>query len=453
MKKRFVSICTCAILCGTLVLTGCSADDGAQDLQNNNTEANSSVNTDAKDDADIVTPVPTDVPAAEPTPEVTPEPTPEPTSEPVATQVPESNENQEDEREELPVQLDFVRNMELGWNLGNTFDANSDTNLNVDYETYWVKDKTTPEMFDTLKEAGFKSIRIPVSWHNHVDENFTIDAEWIGRVKEVVDYCIDRDLYVVINTHHDIYKQYIYPSYDCLDNSKKYIETVWKQVADVFADYDEHLLFESMNEPRLKDTADEWNFSGNDKCLEAADCINQLNQLFVDTVRATGGNNSERYLVVPGYCASYQAAIDDSFILPADTTENKLIVEVHGYIPGSFALTAPTDPNSAETFNSMNSVNAGDVNSFLFKLKKYFTDKGIPVIIDEFGARDKNGNTASRADYAGFYVNSAREFGVTCFWWDNNLFSGTGENFGLLNRKENKIQYPEIAKALADNCR
>lgn len=465
MSKKFLSVGGCILLSGAMALSGCGssqATPGDIEGTNDNTVVNEKVTTDVTPEvtpSDTVTVTPevtsSEIPPVTPDTDVTDSDKADSKDQEVTPVILPVVDDVEEEREELPEPLDFVRNLELGWNLGNTFDASSDTNngMNLEFETYWCKAKTTPEMFDTLKEAGFKSVRIPVSWHDHVDDEFNINSEWMERVAEVVDYAIDRDMYVIINSHHDIDKRYCYPSAECLDNSKKYMGAIWSQIADRFADYDDHLLFESMNEPRLKGTGDEWNYSGNAATLEAAGCINELNQLVVDTVRSKGGNNASRYIVVPGYAAAYQAAIDDAFVLPTDTVADRLIVEVHGYIPGSFALTAPEEPNSAETFSSLNSVNTGDVNSFMFKLKKNFTDKGIPVVLDEFGARDKNHNIASRADYCGYFVKTAREFRITCFLWDNNSFSGSGENFGLLNRKENRIEYPEIAKALVDNCR
>ena len=157
--------------------------------------------------------------------------------------------------------LSFVKDMKIGWNLGNTFDA-IDCNWLSDemqYESAWCGAVTTKEMIDALKEAGFRTIRIPVSWHNHLtDENHTISEAWINRVQEVVDYAIDDDMYVIINIHHDFSKEYIYPSSEYLEQSKIYVTDIWEQIAERFKDYDEHLIMESLNGPRLVGTADEW---------------------------------------------------------------------------------------------------------------------------------------------------------------------------------------------------
>ncbi|MCR5432267.1 MAG: glycoside hydrolase family 5 protein [Lachnospiraceae bacterium] len=363
--------------------------------------------------------------------------------------------HEDDDVQGLTGALAFVRKLRIGWNLGNTMDANNSakSGANLDLETAWCGARTTPEMIDTLKSAGFKSIRIPVSWHNHVDKDFNIEKPWLDRVKEIVDYVIERDMYCTINIHHDNSKEYFYPTSEYLEQSKNYVRKIWEQVGETFKDYDDHLIFEALNEPRLVGTSNEWSLSDNEMCHDAVRCINELNQLFVDTVRAQGSNNAERYLLVPAYAAQWNAAISDEFVLPADTADNKILVEVHAYSPYNFALSSPTDSNSTDMFNSLDNGSTAEINNLMLKLKLKFIDKGIGVVIDEFGARDKGGNLEARTDYAGYYVKKAREFGITCFWWDNNVFFGSGERFGIFDRKANTIRYPEIVQALVDNSK
>mgnify|MGYP001362522916 CR=1 FL=1 len=188
--------------------------------------------------------------------------------------------------------LRFTRALKAGWNLGNTFDA-VDANWIADklqYETAWAGVKTTPQLFETLKSAGFASVRIPVSWHNHVDADFVIDADWLARVREVIGYALDAGLFVIVNTHHDIDPAFVYPDEAHLESSKAYLTAIWSQLAEAFRDTDERLIFESLNEPRLKGTSLEWWLnSGDARSAEAVRCINALNQSFVDTVRASGG--------------------------------------------------------------------------------------------------------------------------------------------------------------------
>lgn len=203
----------------------------------------------------------------------------------------------------------FVKDMKTGWNLGNTLDAYSQGKMygdDISSEEIWGNPVTTKEMIDTLKNTGFRTVRIPVTWHNHVtdDGNGPVISEaWLDRVQEVVDYAYDNGMYVILNTHHDNTANIegeggYYPDTAHAEESDRYIRGIWTQVAERFKDYDEHLIFESLNEPRLAGTDYEWNFNaGVAECKDAAGSINRLNQLFVDTVRATGGNNVERYLI------------------------------------------------------------------------------------------------------------------------------------------------------------
>ncbi len=344
--------------------------------------------------------------------------------------------------------------MGVGWNLGNTFDAFSDPfNQNeLRLESYWNGCMTTPEMFDALKSAGFRSVRIPVSWHNHVDEEFRISEPWLNRVQEVVDYAYSRGFYVILNTHHDVYPQYYYPLDQYQETSVRYITTIWTQLSERFADYDEHLIFESMNEPRPKDTANEWVFDQNAAiCREAAENINILNQAFVDTVRKAGGMNAERYLMVPGYCASPEGATSQYFRLPEDSADNRIIVSVHAYTPYEFAL----KEDGTATFSLDNMGQKSTISQFLNSLYKTYISQGIPVVIGEFGARNKSDNLQSRVDFAAFYTVAARSRNIPCLWWDNGAFKGNGELFGILDRRQAAFQYPDIVRAMItyQDCR
>jgi len=333
----------------------------------------------------------------------------------------------------------FTRQMKIGWNLGNTFDAFSDSpslKNELDLESYWCGVMTTREMIASVKNAGFNTLRIPVSWHNHVSGNqFTISEAWMDRVQQVVDYAMAEDMYVILNIHHDIAEAYYYPSAKHMDNSTAYVKAVWRQIAERFKNYNEHLIFESVNEPRLTGTPFEWWLNMSDPlCLEAVECVNKLNQVFVDTVRASGGNNKTRYLMVPGYCASADYALLDEFRLPTDTQDNKIIVSVHAYTPYAFALQSPGEPGSISAWRVTNPGSRRDIDWFMTGLYEKFIQKGIPVVIGEFGARDKGGNLQDRVEFSAYYIRSARARGMTCLWWDNNSFAGNGENFGLFER-------------------
>ncbi len=355
--------------------------------------------------------------------------------------------------------LKMVKNMKIGWNLGNTFDAVDCDEFIVDkldYESVWSGVKTTSEMIEMVKDAGFNTVRIPVSWHNHVNEDYKIDKAWLKRVNEVVDYCISSGLYVIINIHHDIDKNYIYPSTQYKGNSLKYIEAIWKQLSEKFKKYDEKLIFEAINEPRLINTNFEWWLDVNNQdCIDAFEMINFYNQTFVDVVRKSGGNNSKRYLMVPSYAASPEYALNDFFKLPNDISKNnnKIILSVHAYTPYNFALQSHKEGGSVSNFSIDNAQSTKDIDDFLDRLYKKFILNGVPIIIGEFGARDKMFNLKDRVDYSSYYVSSARARGITCCWWDNNAFFGNGENFGLLDRKTLEWKYPDIVVALIENNR
>lgn len=359
---------------------------------------------------------------------------------------------------DLPA-FQFVEDLKAGWNLGNTFDASNANHVKNElaYESAWVGVKTDKKVFEALKNAGFGAVRIPVSWHNHVSgEDFTISAPWLARVKEVVDLALDMGLYVILNTHHDNEKGFYYPDEAHFETSSKYIKAIWSQVAPVFKEYDERLVLESMNEPRLSGTDIEWWLNPEDpRSAEAVQCINKLNQVFVDTVRASGGYNVTRYLLVPGYAASVQGCMHPEFQMPrdADGVEHSLLLSVHAYTPYEFALQAPGEGEKRDRFEADNPLHIMEIASFMDQVHNKFTPLNVPVVIGEFGARDKNGNLQSRVDFTAAYVALARARGITCFWWDNHGFQGGGELFGLLNRYDFEFRHPEIVEAMIRNAR
>ena len=345
----------------------------------------------------------------------------------------------------------FVRNLKAGWNLGNTFDAyRQDAYVPDDYETFWSGAKTTPELIHALREAGFNLIRIPVSWHDHlIDDDYTIHPAWLARVKEVAGWALDEDMYVIINIHHDDAKDYIYPDTEHYEQSEKYLTAIWRQLAEAFAEYDEHVIFESMNEPRLVGTAYEWRPDpGIPEVKDAMQCINRLNRKFVETVRASGGNNAERFLLIPGYSGSFDGAYADVFEIPDD---DRIIIEVHGYTPYNFALNTESPDSSFDL--QKDGGKKSEIAGFINKLYQKFIVNGVPVIIDEFGALRKNGDDLqARVNFAAFYTAMASARGIPVVWWDNSNFTGNGEKFGLIDRNRLKWVYPDIALAILTNC-
>lgn len=322
---------------------------------------------------------------------------------------------------------EIVADMKIGWNLGNTLDS-FDTDSS-DNETGWGNPKTTKAMIDTVKAAGFNAVRIPVTWGEHLSSDHVIEAAYLDRVQEVVDYAMDDDLYVILNVHHDD-AIWLHPTYSEQAEVTETLTAIWQQLSERFADYDHHLVFEGMNEPRVIGSSTEW--SGGTP--EERDVINQLFQAFVDTVRATGGLNADRTLIVTSHAQSITKEAVSAVKVPAD---DHIAVSIHSYAPWDFC---GTDDDRSDWGSE---ADKQELDSNFQYLEDTFIKKGIPVLLDEFGAVNKN-NTSIRANYYAYYVKSAKAHGITCFVWDN----GTEKEFGLLNRKNLTWYAPSIIEAM-----
>ena len=352
--------------------------------------------------------------------------------------------------------------MGFGWNLGNTFDAWSGTKQDqgLDTETVWGVSKTTEKIIKGLVKKGIKTIRIPVTWHNHlIDEKYTIDPEWMERVKEVVDWCIDNGLYVILNTHHDNsekqnikYGQGYYPLRQDMVESEKFLYNVFRQIARAFNNgYDHHLIFECLNEPRLIGTAFEWNYKkGEPLCEEANSVLNEYLKLIVKAIRTSGGNNEKRFIMVTPLAAAYSSAVNQDFIFPGDTfynpTNPKILLSVHMYLPYNFAM------NADMSYVTFEEAYGNELYSAFKNLYERFVLKGHHVIIGEMGVTNKN-NTDERIKWAEFYISNARKFQIPCIVWDNQNFDNTesaAENFGLYKRKDGKWSPEELIDAYVD---
>ena len=356
----------------------------------------------------------------------------------------------------------ILEDMGLGWNLGNSLDATGGSGL--DTETSWSNPKTTQALIDKVKSLGFNTVRVPVSWGKHVSgDNYTIDSAWLARVKEVVDYCYKNDMYVILNIHHDTKSSAsasgagYYPRSSAYSSSEKFVTSVWSQAAEYFKDYDYHLIFETLNEPRLIGTGYEWWFnkwSIPSEVKDAIDCINKLNQKAVDTIRDTGSNNRGRLIMCPGYDASIDGATVSGFKLPTDISGNKnrIALSVHAYSPYNFAMNVGSGSTSTYTSSIKN-----ELQGLFSTLKSNFRDKGIPVVIGEFGSTDKN-NTAERVKWATDYTALAKKNKIPCVLWDNNAFAVyngssivlNSEYHGYINRKNNTVTSPakDVIEAL-----
>nr|ADD82896.1 cellulase [uncultured bacterium] len=328
---------------------------------------------------------------------------------------------------------DFVAKVKIGWNLGNTLDAHPGG------ETSWGNPLTTRAMITAIKENGFNTIRIPVSWYHRAPKsgNYAINSDFMNRVKEVVDYAVENNLYIILNTHHD---EEIFKFMDKdMDESKKAFEAVWRQIAETFKDYDYKLVFEGLNEPRTKGSDREWQGG----TAEERKNLNEMHQIFVDTVRASGGNNGKRILMISTYAASVEPAAVNGLTLPVDTEENsgvnKFIVSVHSYSPYNFALNEGT--GAVKAWSASISSDTRDITGWIDRVYTKFVSNGIPVIGGEFGALNRN-NEDDRAAWAEFYVSEAGKRGIKCIWWDD------GGNFRLFNRASRQFYFPKIHAAL-----
>lgn len=336
-----------------------------------------------------------------------------------------------DEIRDIP-STELVKEIKIGWSLGNTLDSTGGSG--VDSETSWGNIVTTKEMITAVKDAGFNIIRIPTTWGIHMDENNVVDEAWMNRVQEVVDYAYSQDMFVILNIHHEEWHD---PYYETEAEVTEKLKTLWTQIGTRFAGYDEKLIFEGLNEPRKRNTPLEWN-GGDD---EGREVVNNFNAAFVETIRGLGGNNAKRHLMIPGYAASSSDSALKAIKIPEG--DDKIIVSVHAYTPYAFAL---SDDIAARNF-SPDDTSANDIIYLMDSLKTNFIDKGIPVIIGEFGARSK-ANEEIRGEWATFYVSQAKAIGVPCLWWDNGAFTGTGENFGILNRSTCTWEYPLVVEGL-----
>lgn len=343
-----------------------------------------------------------------------------------------------------------VNSMKFGWNLGNTLDAcNSGESWNTtstDEIDWGLKNTATDQLFQKLKDSGIKSVRIPVSWHNHVDSSFNIYSEWMNHVKEVVDMAYSKGLYVIINIHHDNYdgdSLGTNAGFTLKDSDKtqslKFVESIWKQVAAEFKYYDDRLVFETLNEPRLIGDPHEWGwYSTCDTCKTAISIINELNQKAVDTIRSAGGNNANRVIMFPSYVASPYAAINAKnaglFKIPSDSATGRLVLSVHMYTPYNFAMN--TEEGSYKDFTD---TAKNELSQHFFDLNTTFISKGIPVVIGEMGATNKNNFDARKAWFK-YYLELAKQYNVAAFLWDNGqeTNSNPSEAFGYMNRTKNE---------------
>jgi endoglucanase len=344
---------------------------------------------------------------------------------------------------------ELVNNINVGWNLGNSLDASRSILLNAEssvseWETAWHNPVITKAAITAIKNAGFNAIRIPVSWAKCTDSNYNIRSDWMTRVTEIVNYAADNDFYIFLNTHHD---ETIFKFFNAdMAESTKAFKKIWEQISANFKNYNEKLVFEALNEPRTIGTKEnpyplEWKGGTS----EERSNLNIYYQLFVDTVRASGGNNEMRILMVNTYAASIKAITMDDLKIPNDSKKNKIIVSFHHYSPFDFAFPESMGGMSVD-WSESNPADTEPITAPIDLAYNKFICKGFPVIIGEFGAPNKN-NTAARALWAEFNVRYAKTKGIRCFWWDNGGDPSKANN-AIFNRTDNTFPFPEIISGL-----
>ena len=379
---------------------------------------------------------------------------------------------------------ELIHLMTAGWNLGNSLDAHwNDLHWGTiqtpgQQEVLWGNPVTTKAMIDKIKASGFNTVRIPVTWYIFTGPGpeYTIDSAWMNRVQEVVYYVIANDMFCILNTHHEDYKSgfkngqswevgwlRLYHadsngSRPLTNSEKETINTqlvrIWAQIAERFKNYDEYLIFEGVNEPRtigLENITDQmW--------IEQSNFLNELLQAFVDTVRDSGGKNTDRHLMVTPYFASVGMNPNDGegrislFVnktdkkLRVNDPQNRLIASLHYYEPWGF-VTAPADSQWHSWYFDMNVGSVShNINVVLRIINDNFISNGIPVIMGETGAihrimPDGQPNEAERVKWAQHYISKLKELGVPSIIWDD------GGDFQLFDRRSLEWKYPDLTAA------
>lgn len=347
----------------------------------------------------------------------------------------------------------LAEKMKIGWNLGNTLEA-------IGGETAWGNPKTTKALIDLVKANGFNAIRIPCSWNQYMANaaNAQIKTEWLDRVKEVIKYCVDNDMYVILNIHWDggWLENNCTEAKKVENNAKQ--KAFWEQIATHLRDFDEHLLFASANEPNVENATQ-------------MAVLNSYHQTFIDAVRSTGGKNAYRNLIIQGPSTDIEKTNKLMTSLPTDKVANRILAEVHYYTPYQFCLMDKDADwgkmfyywgsgyhSTTDTARNATWGEEADLDKFFKSMKTQFVDKGIPVILGEFGAikRDLSGEALtlhlnSRAYFLKTVVKQAKANGIIPFYWDAG---GMGTNSSaIFNRTNNTVFDAQALTALQDGLK
>ena len=353
-----------------------------------------------------------------------------------------------DNREHFPQEMrdmetsDIVRDMGIGINLGNTFEACGDWitgNTVQSYETAWGSPVITKKMIEGYAAEGFGALRIPVAWSNMMASDYTINPEYMARIKEIADWTIDSNMYAIINIHWDggWWDKFPTEKEKCME---KYT-SIWKQISNEFCDYGDKLIFESLNEEGCWDSV--WNHYNSSAAgkQKAYDLLNEINQTFVDLVRSSGCNNQNRHLLIAGYATDITLTCDDCFKMPKDP-QNRCAVSVHYYTPAAYCIiTEDTSWAKAQT-EWGSDADIAELDKYMKMLYDTFVTKGVPVIIGEFGVAMDNKDKANATLFLKTVAQKAYDYNMCPVLWD------TTGSFSFYNRYTCSMsEFPELKEA------
>lgn len=345
--------------------------------------------------------------------------------------------------------ITIAKQISMGWNMGNSLEVPGG-------ETGWGNAKATQLLIDSIHAAGFNAIRLPCAWNSYIEDRTTykLKTSWLARVKEVVDYCYQNQMYVILNIHWDggWLENNVTTAKQDENNAKQ--KALWEQIALFFRDYDEHLLFAGTNEPNV-DNSTQMNV------------LKTYLQTFIDAVRSTGGRNAYRSLIFQGPSTDIAKTNTLMKSLPVDLVENRLMAEVHFYTPWNFCglekdeswgkmfyYWGKNNHSSTDTERNPNWGEEAEVDQLMQLMKRKFADKGIPVILGEYGALKRSKLTgeslqlhlASRAYYMEYVTQKAKENGMIPFVWDNGALGNHG--MGIFDRSTGKVVDSSILQAI-----
>ena len=325
--------------------------------------------------------------------------------------------------------VELTKFMGNGINLGNTMEAYGHASLGTgaavsSYETLWGQPVTTQEMITAMKNSGFDTIRIPVAWTNKMNfesGDYTISEDWFARVEEIVGYAMNENMYVIINDHWDgsWWGMFGSASADTRQKAMDMYISMWHQIAERFKDYSDYLIFESANE-ELGERLNDKDIAADSGTLSTDECYvmtNKINQTFVDTVRATGGNNTQRFLLIAGYGTDIKSTCDSRYVMPTDTAKNKLLVSVHYYEPFSYC--------GSTSLSSWGTIKHYEKQNELLEMMTRFTDAGYGVIFGEYAvALNADGSVKNNTcDFINNFLDNCDLYNYCPVLWDCSLIN------------------------------